>query len=69
MVPLTREHRHGMMEDVATTLNALVQPTGSMLFFVNRDGECLSTAIVHGIDDGHIEFVRMLGEVLSAGHS
>ena len=69
MMPLAGEHRHGMMKDVATTLDALVQPTSSMLFFVNRDGECLSTTIIHGIDDGDIEFVWMLGEMLGAGHS
>ena len=68
-MPLTREHRHGMMEDVATTLNALVQPTGSVLLFVNRDRECLSTTIVDGINDGHIELLWMLGQVLGTGHS
>ena len=68
MMPLTREHGHGMVEDIATALNALVQPTGSMLLFINRNRECLATTIIDCVDDSHIKFLWMLGKMLGAGH-
>lgn len=56
------------MEDVTATLNTLIEPACLMLGFVNWYGECLSTAVIHGVNHCDFEFLRMLSQMLSAGH-
>lgn len=60
MVILSREHSHGVVEDVASTLNTLIQPCGPMLFFIKRDRESLASAVIHCIDDSNVKFVGVL---------
>jgi len=57
------------MEDVAATLNTLVQPTSTSLFLVDGDRVCLTTAIVDGVNKGDIELVRVLRKVVRAAHT
>lgn len=55
------KHGHGMMKDVASTLYTLIEPTRSMFLLVNGNGKCLSSTVIHGINQGDIEFIWMLG--------
>ena len=58
------EHGHGMMEDVASTLNTLVEPTGSMSFFVDRNREGLPSTVIDGVDEGNIKSIAVLSQVV-----
>tara|TARA_R110002003_G_scaffold207_1_gene15956 strand:+ start:21863 stop:22051 length:189 start_codon:yes stop_codon:yes gene_type:complete len=58
-----------MVENVASTLNALIQPCSSMALFVDWDGKRLSTAIIYSVDKSNVEFLGMLRQVVSTGHS
>lgn len=60
IITLSCEHSHCMMKDVATTLNPLIEPAGSMLVFVDGYGECLSSTIVDGFDKSDIELFGVL---------
>jgi hypothetical protein len=65
-VALSCEHGHGMMKDVTSTLDTLVQPAGSMAFFVEWNRESLSSAVVDCINKSYIEFVWVLSKVMGA---
>ena len=58
-----------MVEDVAPTLHALIQPARPMLLLLDRYGECLASAIVDRINEGHVELIRVFCQVVSAGHA
>lgn len=58
------EHSHGVMENIASTLDALVEPAGSMALFVDCDRERLSSAVVDSIDECNVELVRVFSEVM-----
>jgi len=61
---LPSEHSHGVVENIASTLNTLVEPAGSMALFVDWDRERLSSAVVDRIDECNVELVRVLSEVM-----
>jgi hypothetical protein len=61
---LSCEHSHGMVENVASTLDTLVEPTGSMALFVNWDRERLSSAVIDRIDKCNVELVRVFSKVM-----
>lgn len=69
VVALAGEHGHGVVEDVAPALHALVEPGGAMLVLVEGHGEGLPAAVVHRVDEGDFEFFGMLGEVMRRGHA
>ena len=58
-----------MMKDIATALNALVEPAGLVFLFINGDRECLPSTVVNCIDDSHVEFLRTLSKMVCARHS
>lgn len=66
---LSSEHGQGVMKDVTSTLNTLVEPTGAMPLLVNGHREGLTATVIHGLDQSDVEFVGMLGEMVSGGHS
>lgn len=69
MMALSRKHGHRMMEDIAPALNSLVQPARLMLLLIDGNRECLPATIIDGINERDVELVRMLREVVRAGHS
>jgi hypothetical protein len=69
VITLPCKHGHGVMEYGASTLYALIQPACSILLLVDWDGEGLTATVVYAIDQGHVEFVWVLGEVVGAGHA
>jgi hypothetical protein len=58
-----------MVEDIASTLYALVQPTRSILLLVQWYCEGLTTAIVDGIDHGNVKFVLVFSKVVRTRHA
>jgi hypothetical protein len=58
-----------MVEYGASTLYTLIQPACTVFVFVDRDGEGLATTVADTVDQGNVEFVGVLGEVVGAGHS
>lgn len=40
-----------------------------MLLFVNWNGKGLATAVIHGVDNGNLELIRVLGEMMGARHA
>lgn len=68
-MPLASKHRHGVVEDVASTLDSLIQPACSVSFLVEWDGEGLAPAVIFGVDDRDLELVWMLGKVVGARHA
>jgi len=40
-----------------------------MSFLIDGNGECLTAAVVHSVYKGNVELVRVLSEVVGAGHS
>lgn len=40
-----------------------------MLFFIDRDRERLTAAVTLSFNEGHIESIRVLSELLGAGHA
>jgi hypothetical protein len=69
MVSLASKHSHRVMENVRATLNTLVQPTGAIFVLVDGDTVCLTTTVVYSINERNVEFVGLLGEVVSAAHA
>ncbi len=69
MMALSREHGHTVVEDVASSLHALIQPARSMGIFIDGYGESLTTTVVDGIDQGDVELIRMLREMVGTGHA
>jgi hypothetical protein len=69
MVTLPCEHCQGVVKDVASTLNALIQPCSSMALFVDWDGKRLSPAVIYSVDKSNVEFLGMLRQVVSTGHA
>ena len=61
---LPGEHSHGVMKNVASTLDTLVEPAGSMALFVDWNRERLSSAVVDRIHECNIELVRMFSQVM-----
>ena len=66
MIALPRKHGHCVVKDVTSALNALVQPARSMFVFIDWYGEGLAPTIVHRIDESHIEFIGVVGEMVCA---
>lgn len=66
---LPRKHCHSVVEYVAATLHALIQPVRPMLLFVNWNGKGLATAVIHGVDNGNLELIRVLGKMMGARHA
>lgn len=64
-----RKHSHGMMEDITSSLHALIQPSRPMLFAINGYGKGLAAAIVHRVDQLDLESIRMLAQALCARHA
>ena len=69
MMALASKHGHGVVEYVTPSLYALVQPTRSVNFFVDRDRKSLSPAVINCIDKSNVKSIRMLGQMLSARHA
>jgi hypothetical protein len=65
MVALSSEHGHSVVEDIASTLNTLIQPVGTMTLFVDSNRKGLSSAVVYRINKSHIEFVGMFRQMMS----
>jgi hypothetical protein len=63
------KHRQSVMEDIASTLNALIHPAGAKPILIQRNAECLSTAIIDCVDDGYVELVGVLSQMVSTGHA
>ena len=57
------------MERRDVPLHALVEPAGTVLLGVDGDGERLPATIVDGVYERDIELVRMLSELVRAGHA
>jgi hypothetical protein len=66
---LAREHSHSVVENIAATLNTLIQPGSSMTLLVDWNRESLTSAVVYCIDYGYVEFLRMLRQMVSTRHS
>jgi hypothetical protein len=66
---LAREHGHSVVEDITSTLHTLIQPTGSMSFFVDWNRKGLATTVIHGVNKCDIELVRVLSEMVSTTHA
>ena len=66
---LAREHGHRVMEDVASTLHALIQPARTMLILLDRYRERLPPAIVDRVNDGDVEFIGVFCQMMGAGHA
>ena len=64
MMPLPREHSHSVMKDIASTLDSLVEPLGSMAFFVNLNRKSLAATVVYRFNKSNIELVWMLRQVM-----
>jgi hypothetical protein len=66
---LAREHGHCVVEDVASALNALVQPRSSMSLLIDWNRKGLTSAVINCINDGDVEFIRVLRQMMSTRHS
>ena len=66
---LSCEHGHGMVEDIAATLDTLVKPACSIPVLLDGDRECLATTVVHSVDECYLEFLGVLREVICTGHA
>jgi hypothetical protein len=66
---LASKHGHGVVENVRASLDTLVEPAGAVFVLVNGDAVGLTAAVVDCINDCNIEFVRVLGQVVGAGHA
>lgn len=55
-----------MMKDERATLDALIEPASSILFFVKRYGECLSSTIVDCVYDSDVELLRVFSQMVGA---
>ena len=64
-----REHSHRVVEDIASSLHALIQPACAVFLLVNWYRERLASAVVDGIDDSHVEFVGVFCQVMGTGHA
>ena len=64
MVILPCEHGHGMVENVASTLHTLIQPCRPMFLLIKRNRESLTTTVIYRIDNGNVEFVGVLRQVV-----
>lgn len=69
LIPISSEHSHSMVEDVATTLNTLVKPCGSMALPVEWDRKGLAATIVYSVNESNIEFVWMFSKMMRTGHA
>jgi hypothetical protein len=69
MMSLSRKHSQGVVKDVASALNTLVQPRGAMALLVNRNRKGLASAVIHGIVDCNIEFFWVLRQMVRARHA
>jgi hypothetical protein len=58
-----------VVEDVASTLNTLVQPLGTMTLFVDSNGKGLASAVIYRIDESNIKLVRVFRKMVSTRHS
>ena len=61
---LPSEHSHSMMEDITPTLDPLIHPTRTILLLIKRYRESLATTVIHRIDEGDIESVRVLRQMV-----
>lgn len=64
-----RKHSHRVVEDETPTLHALIQPARPVFLLLDRDRKRLTSAIVHGINDSHVELVGVFCKVMGAGHA
>lgn len=69
MMTLSGKHCEGVVEDIAATLDALIEPICTMLFFVDWNGISLTAAVVDCIDKRYIELVWVLDEMVGTGHA
>lgn len=65
VVALSCEHGHGVVEDVTSTLDTLVEPCGAMTLLVDVNGKGLASTVIYRIDECHVEFVGVLREMVS----
>ena len=65
MISLSREHGHSVVENVAPSLNSLVQPLSSMALFVDSNRERLTSAVIYCIDESNVKLVWMFRQVMS----
>jgi hypothetical protein len=65
VVANSREHCHGVVKDIGSSLNTLIQPTGTVFVLVDGDGEGLTSAVVDSINESDIELLRTLCEMMS----
>lgn len=66
---LSRKHGQSMVEDITPTLHPLVQPLRAMPLFIQINGKRLSATVVNCVNEGNVEVVRVLREVVCAGHA
>lgn len=69
MIALSCEHSHRVMEDVTASLYTLIEPTCSMLFFVQGHGEGLPSAVINSINQRDIELVLVLRQMVCSRHA
>lgn len=48
------------MEDITPALYTLIEPLGTMSFFVDWDRKGLTTAVIYCVDERNIELLGML---------
>jgi hypothetical protein len=65
MMALSRKHCHGVMENVASTLNTLVQPVSSMALLVDSNRKRLASTVIYCVDEGNVKLVGMFRKVVS----
>jgi hypothetical protein len=53
------------MKDVASALDTLIQPIGSMTFLVDSNGESLASTVIHCVDESNVEFVGVFRKMVS----
>lgn len=68
-VGATGTRMRDVLVDVASTLHTLVHPFAAILFLVDWDRECLTSAVRLSVDECDLKLVWMVGERVSATHA
>lgn len=66
---LPGEHGQCVVKDVRAALDALIAPGSTVAITVDGYRESLAAAVVHGVNEGNVELVRMLSQMVGSRHA